>query len=236
MEIRKVNLKDRLLEYQLIRKPVKNINLRIKLDGKIYVSANNKVSVKYIEDFIKRKEIFIIQTLEKYKEICKDNEVEHRQYVSGESYKILGKIFTLEIIEKNTESVHINGTTIILSVKNKENFKKKEKLINDWLKNLQIKTFNEISTNIYQFIKKYNIGYPQIKIRRMKTMWGSCRPLKGIITLNSELIKESKESIEYVVLHEFVHLLYPNHSKDFYNFLTMLMPDWADRRKKLNKI
>ena len=76
---------------------------------------------------------------------------------------------------------------------------------------------------------------PRIHIRSMDTRWGSCLPQKAIITLNRHLLEMPVSCIEYVVLHEFCHFLYPNHSKDFYAILSTLMPDWQQRKKLLDK-
>ncbi len=70
----------------------------------------------------------------------------------------------------------------------------------------------------------------------MKTRWGSCNTQKGFINLNLELIKKTKICIEYVIFHELVHLIYPNHSKEFYKYLTLYMPDWEERKEKLEDV
>lgn len=69
----------------------------------------------------------------------------------------------------------------------------------------------------------------------MKTRWGSCILSKNQITLNENLIHFSERCIESVVIHEFCHFRYPNHSKEFYNFMTILMPDWKERKKELDE-
>ena len=69
----------------------------------------------------------------------------------------------------------------------------------------------------------------------METRWGSCLVKKKIITLNKRLLEVPRNCIEYVVMHELCHLIYPNHSKQFYSFLTMLMPDWKERKDYLDK-
>jgi len=68
----------------------------------------------------------------------------------------------------------------------------------------------------------------------MKTRWGSCNSQKGYINLNLELIKEPIRCIEYVVAHELAHLIHPNHSKEFYNYLSYLLPEWKELKKRLN--
>ena len=74
-----------------------------------------------------------------------------------------------------------------------------------------------------------------VRIRKMKTRWGSCNKTKKYINLNLNLIKKPKICIEYVVFHELAHLIYPNHSKDFYNYLSLYMSDWKEREKILNE-
>ena len=68
----------------------------------------------------------------------------------------------------------------------------------------------------------------------MSTLWGSCSRKNGAINLNYYLYKASAPCIEYVVLHEMIHFLYPHHNKDFYDLLTIHMPDWKERKKQLD--
>lgn len=235
-EIRKVQCEQRVLEYQLTRKKVKNINLRLKSDGQIFVSASDQVPVDFIDNFIKEKQEYIIRVLDKYEENRKYVSVAPRKYVSGESFEILGKSLRLKVIEGQLESVITDGVFIFLTVKNKENQKRKENLMNSWLKEMQMGTFNQICREIYQIFKKYDVEYPVVKIRYMISRWGTCQPKRGVITLNSKLIEAPKNCIEYVVLHEFAHFIHPDHSKKFYDFVAMLMPDWKERKKELEKI
>lgn len=234
-EIRQVRTNQRVLEYELTRKPVKNINLRIKPNGKIYVSANKRVAIKIIENFIQEKQEFIIRALDKYKERQEAEPSTPREYISGESIMILGKSLCLQVLQGNQEAVKYDDSFIYLTVKDKENTRRKEILINKWLKGLQVDVFDQICNEVHQMFKRYDVQYPIIKIRKMKSKWGSCQYKKGIITLNSKLIGFPRRCIEYVVLHEFAHFIHPNHSKKFYDFVGLLMPDWKDRKKELER-
>jgi hypothetical protein len=93
--------------------------------------------------------------------------------------------------------------------------------------------FDELIKETYARFQKYGVPYPQLKIRNMTSRWGSCQPQKGIITLNRQLLKYPRECIEYVVVHEFTHFIHPNHSKQFWDFVTMMMPDWKERKAEL---
>ena len=90
-------------------------------------------------------------------------------------------------------------------------------------------------TQAARLIEKYGIPMPKISVRKMKTLWGSCSVNRGAVTLNFYLIKARMPYIDYVVLHELTHFLYPNHSKQFYMFLSNYMPDWKERKKVLDQ-
>ena len=95
--------------------------------------------------------------------------------------------------------------------------------------------FEEITDQIYPLFKKYGVECPTLRIRNMETRWGTCLAKKGIITLNKRLLEAPRSCIEYVVMHEMCHFIHANHSRQFYEFLTMMMPDWKDRRDVLNR-
>ena len=79
------------------------------------------------------------------------------------------------------------------------------------------------------------MAYPQLRLREMKSRWGSCLVYKQTITLNTNLLTCSRRCIEYVVLHELCHFVHPNHSPRFYELLSSFLPDWKQRRQELNE-
>ena len=87
----------------------------------------------------------------------------------------------------------------------------------------------------YPIVEKYGVAMPELSIRKMKTLWGSCSIARHVITFNFYLIKARMPYIDYVALHELVHFLYPNHSKQFYAFLSNYMPDWKERKLVLDQ-
>jgi len=109
----------------------------------------------------------------------------------------------------------------------------KEKLILKWYDTKCREVFAEIISDTFPIFKKYGVAMPRLTLRNMSSRWGSCQPKRGIITLNKKLIETPRNAIEYVVMHEFVHFLYPNHSSRFYEMLATLMPDWKARKKNL---
>lgn len=231
-ELRTVKGIERNFEYILTRKPVKNLNMRIKPTGEIHVSANPLVSARYIDKFVLSHEQTLIKALDKYEKI-RANTVQPLQYVSGEKVRYLGEELHLLVEAAPVEEVEKIGQFLFLRVKDTSDFKRKERVMKKWMSRMQVEVFLGICKEIYPMFKPYGVKYPLVKIRNMKSRWGSCQPQKGIITLNAKMIAAPKEAIEYVVLHEFAHFIHPNHSKDFYGLIEKLMPDWKERRAML---
>jgi len=225
---RSINLKGREIIYELKRKNVKNINLRIRYNCSVYVSANNLVTVSMIEEFLQKKAVFILSSLDKYTNIAKYNDNKHC-YITGESLRYLGKDLRL-VVTNGKNNISSDGLYLTLSVTNVNDMKLKKKLVDKWYDEQCIKIFTEIIANTFRIFQKYNIEMPKLSLRDMTSRWGSCQPKKGVITLNKRLIETPRNAFEYVVMHEFIHFLHPGHSNKFYEMLSTLMPDWKTRK------
>lgn len=222
------------ITYDLERKRVKNINLRIRSDCSVYVSANIWQSLTGIDSFVKSKGKYILSCQKHFKELLL-HKPGPKQYVSGEIFYILGNEVKLQVKAGSPEGIFYDGIHIVLTAEDAMNFKRKQKLMTTFI-DTQCKTlFAEISGETYPAFKKYGIPKPAIRIRTMKTRWGTCAVNNGIITLNKQLIEMPRSCIEYVMLHEYCHFLQPNHSNKFYTLVTRFMPDWKERKKLLEK-
>ena len=235
IEQRWVYCESGMISYFLTRKSVKNVNLRVKSDGRVLVSANNSVTTEFVDAFIKKKQTYILSALTKFEEKRKLMKEVPKSLVSGENYTLLGKNLRLKVEEAKEETVYTDGIYIFLKVKDKNNFRHKEIMMARWLKEYQMMIFKEVVDEKYALFQKYNVPYPELRVRYMTSRWGSCQPKRGTITLNSQLIKVPRNCIEYVVLHEFAHYIHPNHSRQFWDFVAMMMPDWKERKKELEK-
>lgn len=234
-EQRVVHCENGDISYLLTRKSVKNVNLRIKPEGEVLVSANNSVPTDFIDAFIEKKQRYIFSVLSRYEEKKKLFQAVPKRYVSGESYDLLGKSLRLKVEANKEENVYTDGVYIFLKVKDKDDFRHKEIMMSKWLKQYQTTVFEELLQEKYLLFEKYGVTYPTLKIRNMTSRWGSCQPQKGIITLNSKLIEAPRNCIEYVILHELVHFIHLNHSRQFWDFVAMMMPDWKERKEELEK-
>lgn len=235
MEKHTVKYGDRIIEFELERKKVKNINLDIKPDMTITVKANEEVPVDYILKFVKKKAPWIIKNVGYFKE-TQPEYITDKKYISGESFKYLGKQYRLKVEESESyEGVKYYQGFIHIYVKDKNNYEAKRGLLAVWFRKKAIVSFNKSLERIYPIVEKYGIEKPKINIRLMKARWGSCIKDKNTIILNCELIKAPKFCIDYVVLHELLHFRCGNHNSDFYSFMTSLMPDWKMRKALLDE-
>ena len=222
---------EKILGYEVHRKKVKNINLRIRPNMEIYISAPMNLHSDYIENFIRSKEKWIKQVLKKIEE-AKQNQLPS-QYLSGEKHKYLGKEYELEVKQGNSNRVSLKEGKIILTVISNifENSDEKKKVMEKWYFENAQKVF--VNT-IQKWLEILDESIEKLSIKPMKSRWGSCNYVKRYINLNTELIKRTQFEIEYVVLHELTHLKYPNHGKGFYRYIENYMPNYKMAEKMLN--
>ena len=240
--------------YRLIRKNVKNINLHVKSDGSVVVSANPAVPKEYVDEFVRAKQSFI----EKARFQMMQNGKNRGQLISGEQIPYLGKQITLQVenadrrylprwIEKlqegcitgfsrnnRGEAVFCQNGRLYLYTEHTDDLAYKQQLYDSWQKIQTGALCEKISRQYYPIFEKSGVAYPQIKIRKMSSRWGSCIPGKHRITFNSLLLEQPLECVEYVVVHEFSHFIHPDHSAAFYDFVSRILPDWKERKEKLH--
>ncbi len=235
MEKHKVMYSKREIWFNLEFKEVKNFNISVKPDLSVHVSAPLYADLEKVYDFVKSKASWVIKNINSFTE-TKSLEVNKREYVNGETHKYLGRQYRLVIKQAyNKEFVTMKPGYITINVKKKENTRRKQNLLNEWMKAHANIVFREALDSIYPVIASDVIPKPEIEIKTMKKRWGSCLRSKNRIILNYELIKAPKHCIEYVVLHELVHFIHRNHDKKFYSLLTVLMPDWKLRKSILDE-
>ena len=232
--IRSITLSGKNVQYNYQQKNVKNINLRIKSDQSIHVSANPCVPLDTIEEFLVSKSQYILDALQYYEELRRYSP-QPKQYIDGETITVLGHDRRIRLLEGIRNTIESDMSYIYLTVKNKNDYDARKRTIEKWMHGFCKETINKVCENVYPKFKKYDIGFPEIRYRNMISRWGSCQPKRNILTFNYQLIEAPMFCIEYVVTHEFTHFLYPNHSKLFYQQLSMFMPDWKDRKEVLER-
>lgn len=233
--IKKLIYNDVEIPYLLTRKKVKNINLRIKPDCVVYISANSFISISKIEGFIISKGDWIIEAFNKYK-TSSHNILEEFKLQDGAKITILGKELIILIKRAKNEEIYFDDEFFYIFSKYIDNDEKIFKKYNKFISGLCVDIFNQVNIKIYPIFEKMGIKEPIIKIRDMKSQWGSCNVRKKIITLNKKLIFKPLICIEYVFIHEYVHFIHPNHSKNFYKGVFDILPDYKYRKSLLKSI
>ena len=213
---------------KIVRKDVRNITLKVRPNGEALLTAPKTASDEHIKFIIEKRAKWIAQKRTFFASFM----TPQKEYVSGEDFKYLGRSYRLKVVQSKEERVKLQRGYLELFVKDKSDIKRKENLIYEWYYEKAMLYFFNILQEFNKIVKQ---DIKSVKIRQMKTRWVSCNPYKSYINLNIELIKKPKACIEYVVFHELAHLLYPNHSKQFYDYLTLYMPDWQKRKEILER-
>ncbi|MGN1132935.1 MAG: M48 family metallopeptidase [Oscillospiraceae bacterium] len=154
------------------------------------------------------------------------------RYEDGETAPLLGKNYSLKLVESNRYfKPYFSDNSIMIAVHKditKEQIKMQvDSLLSDFACEQINLAFKEICPKLELYPKK-------VTVKNMKSRWGSCSS-KGNISINYNIIFHDRDCLEYVVIHELCHLKYMNHSKDFWDLVAKYCPDWKDIRKKLNK-
>lgn len=220
------------IEYSLIRKNVKNINLRIKRDGSVVVSASPAVPKEIINEFVADNGGRILSAVEK----CKaQNAVLTLE--EGSVVRLLGKPYKLVLEENSANSYFIGEDSITLFVRDTDDFGMKQKIYNLLIKNTADIVFPRLVEECFPSFKNICKSVPGLRIKDLKSQWGNCYHKRNFITLNLRLAVYDISVIKSVIFHEYCHFVYQNHSKDFYNLLSKVCPDWkaCDRILKNKK-
>ena len=217
------------IEIAVQQKNIKNIHLSVYPPlGTVKISAPFGTSDRYIKNFVLSKWTWITEKRSSIQESYKA--VKEKEYVSGECHLLLGTEYRLFVgVNPNeAQSAFIDGDYIRVSVTNKENV---QSVLNDFYK-------NQLKESVERFVSKWErqlkVHPETIKYRTMKSRWGSCIPAKKSITFNINLAQKDIECVEYVVVHELIHLIEPNHSTAFYKILEENIPNWKILRKRMN--
>jgi len=215
---------------EVTKKNIKNIYLRAHAsDGRITLSAPKHISDETIRLFILSKLNWL---KERSNKIALQTLPTEYNYIDCETHYIWGEAYTLSIIEKDVPaSIELLHNRLKLTVRPSASLDAKKQFVNNWSR-------KQLRLHAMPLIEKWcailDVSINKLYVRKMKTYWGSCNTRAHTIRLNTELVKKPYECLEYVVVHELIHLLEPNHNKNFHNLMTKFLPDWKQRKELLN--
>ncbi len=203
----------------------KTLNITVERDRSIIVRAPKHLSKEKIDKIIQSKKQWIKEKLESNQKY--PIEQEYKEFVSGESLMYLGRNYKLWVVDEDLEGIVFNRHFKI----SKNNQKQANELFKKWY---LTKAKEKIKPIAKELAANLGVQYNKIKTSEMKYRWGSCTPANNLI-FNWRIIKAPIFVVEYLVAHELVHLMEPNHTERFWNILSIQVPDYQKAKKWLKK-
>jgi len=220
------------ISIDIIQKDIKNVHLSVNPPlGDVRISAPLRMNPDAIRAFAITKLAWIKQ--EKKKFIEQEREPA-REFLDRESHYVWGKRYLLEIIEVNeTPSIELQHSHLIMKIRQGTDRMKMKSFLDEWYRGL-IK--NAVPELVAKYSPRLKVSIDRLFVQDMKTQWGGSNPSRNNIRLNTDLARKSPEYLEYVVLHEMVHLLEPTHNARFTSLMDLHMPNWRQYREELNRL
>ena len=228
---REIELGDRRIAYQLFLGSYKNINLRIKKDGSVRVSANRLVPMARIEEFLRSNRSFIEGALRRFEE-AEVSPVMECPWKDGGIIPLLGEDRRIEVIRGKKNFAVLREGRIDVTARN-GSAEEIRGAVRALMERELSRVTEELSSVLEPRLESRRIPAHQYRFRSMVSRWGSCCPSKRTVTLNRYLICAPIECIEYVIVHEAAHFLELNHSGAFWSIVAEMIPDWKERKKRL---
>ena len=214
---------------EVYKKNIKNMHLYVKPpNGKVSVSAPNTMNDKVIERFVRTKVSWIKKQVAKFDEQPRQSE---REYTSGETLYVWGIQYYLKTNYGRKNSLVLTGDNAVLTVRNQSTTKQRENFVREWYREL-LKA--EITRVLPKWEKMTGLKANDWKTKYMTSRWGTCNMKSGRIWLNLQLAKKTPECLEYIILHELIHLIEKSHNKRFISLMDKYLPMWREIKVALN--
>ena len=220
------------LHIDVVQKEVKNIHLSVyPPDGRVRIAAPSRIDLETIRVYAISKLPWIRQ--QQASLLAQERETE-REFLDRESHYFLGRRYLLRLHESSHQQyVEIDHKYIHLYARPATDKEKKRAILDRWYRN---QLHQIIPDMISKWESKMGVHCADYGIKRMKTKWGTCNPEARRIWLNLELVKKPEPCLEYIIVHELVHLLERSHNARFTAYMDQFLPRWRYRRDELNRM
>ncbi len=221
------------IDIELIRKKIKNIHLTVyPPDGRVRLSVPVHMNDEAVRVFIVSKLSWINKKKKQFTTLEKQTE---KKFTSSENHYFLGTEYLLNVIE-TTGKQHVElryDKYIDLYVRPDSTVEKREKVLSEFYR-------QNLKDIIPSYIEKWEsimgVKVNEFGVKLMKSRWGTCNVRDKRIWINLELAKKNKRCLEYIIVHEMVHLLEKSHNQVFKNYMSKFLPDWKIRKDELNDL
>ena len=216
---------------KIIKKDIKNMHLYVKPpDGHVEVSAPRHLSDDSIAMFVRTRIGWIKKQQEKFRVQPRQTE---REFISGETLYVWGKQFFLQVEYSNRgNALELSGDKAILTVRKESTPQQRENYVNEWYRE---RLKSEIEKRLPKWETLTGLHCSSWQTKYMTTKWGTCNTTTGKIWINLQLAKKPFECLDYVIIHELIHLKYRKHDKHFIDCMDSYLPYWREIRKQLNE-
>jgi predicted metal-dependent hydrolase len=216
----------------VVRKDIKNVHLSVRPpNGRVRISAPKRMSIATLRVFAISKLDWIKRQQAKLREQTRETP---REYVDRESHSVWGTRYLLSVREEEAKpTVRLDHQRIVLTVRPGSGRVKREAVMDEWHRTLLHDAVPEL---IRKWESRLGVEVADYFLQRMKTRWGSCNPRTRRIRLNTELVKKPADLMEYVVVHEMIHLIEPSHNQRFVTLMSRHYPTWREARAALNAL
>lgn len=214
------------------RKDIKNVHLSVHPpDGRVTLAVPSATRLDVARAYAISRLHWI---REQQKKLMAQARETPRQFVTRESHFLWGRRYLMTVEQEDAKpTIKLDHKRIVLTVRPGSDATKRAEVIHEWHKGL---LHEVVPTLIEKWERKLGVTVNGYFLQRMKTKWGSCNHRDGHIRLNTELVKKPKDLLEYVIVHEMVHLIEPTHSERFIGILDKHYPTWREARAELNEL
>ncbi len=220
------------IDVDVVRKSIKNVHLSVHPPtGRVRISVPERMNMDTVRVFAISKLPWIRRQQEKLREQERDTP---REYLDRESHYVWGKRYLLRVIEVDQPpSVELSHSRMILRVRPGADTARRHAVIEEWYR-------DQLRCAVPPLVEKWQrligVKVQRFFVQRMKTKWGSCNHRAGSIRVNTDLARQPRECLEYILVHEMIHLLEPTHNDRFIALMDQFMPKWQFRREILNSL
>ncbi len=215
----------------VIKKDIKNVHLSVHPpSGRVRMSAPAHMKTDTLRVFAITKLGWIRQQQRKIRAQERESP---REYLERESHYVWGRRYLLNIRERDASPAIDFGRRLVMWVRPGTGMDARQALLESWYRQ-QLKA--DAVPVIAKWQRRLGVSPTRFHVQRMRTKWGSCSPRAGSIRLNTELAKKPIECLEYIVVHELLHLLEPTHNQRFVSLMDKWMPKWPVYRDRLNRL
>jgi hypothetical protein len=220
------------LAVEVVHKNIKNVHLSVHPPvGRVTIAAPIAMKMDTLRVYIIAKLGWIRSQQQKM--LLQDREPP-REFLNRESHYLWGQRYLMQVCEADAPpSIAIRNNHLVMNVRQNMGVDKKQELLDGWYRD-QLKQV--IPAILAHWEPQIGVTTNRFFVQRMKTQWGSCNPSAKNIRINTELAKKPRECLEYIVVHELMHLLEPSHNERFVKLMDQHMPKWHSHRQLLNSL